>query len=236
MARLILTLNNRVLGSYKVTEGQQLSIGRSPNCQVVIENMAVSSSHARVSLEDGKLIITDMGSRNGTLVNNQKIKESVLAHQDWVTIGKHILIVDLHESLSLESTANNLMALSEKENGDQTMILDRESAQTSWVGFDYLSFLSSVREDFELSDKVVAIGRNHDADIRITGMWSLLAGSPSATITKQQDDYFLEHTGGRLKAKINGSEIKEPTRLKHQDIIKVGPVQVQIRRVRRPSM
>jgi pSer/pThr/pTyr-binding forkhead associated (FHA) protein len=235
MARFILTLNNKVLSSFKVTEGQQLSIGRTPDNQIVIDNMAVSAHHAKIILEKNKLTITDLDSRNGTLVNNQKISKSDLAHQDWVTIGKHILIVDLHESLSLESTMQDLMAMSQ-DGGDQTMVLEQQGAQTSWVGFDYLSFLSSVRDDFELTGKPVSIGKQPDADIRITGLLSFLAGTPSATITRKKDDFFLEYTGGRFKPQVNGTRINGPAKLKHQDVIKVGPVEMQIRRVRRPSV
>ncbi|MDA8140704.1 MAG: FHA domain-containing protein [Desulfobacteraceae bacterium] len=236
MARFILTLNNKVLGSFKVSEGQELAIGRQADNQIVIDNMAVSAHHARVRLENNKLTLTDLGSRNGTLVNNQKISKSILAHQDWVTIGKHILIVDLHESLSLETTMHDLMSKSQAESSDQTMVLDRQSAQTSWVGFDYLSFLSSVRDDFELTGKDVSIGKNPEADIRVTGMFSFLAGTPSATISKKRDDFVLEHIGGKFKTRVNGTAIKTPTQLKHQDVIKVGPVELQIRRVRRPSV
>lgn len=236
MARLIVTFNNKVLNNYMVASGRQITIGRHPDNHIVIDNMAVSAHHATARLDGQKLILSDLGSRNGTFVNNERIKQSHLAHQDWVTIGKHILIVDLHETLSLEATADKLMARSEKEDADQTMILNREESQPSWVGFDYLSFLSTVREDYELSDKMVAIGKNQEADIRISGLWSMLAGTPSVTITKQHDDYFIEHVGGRLKPKINGTEVKGPTKLNHQDVIKIGPVEVQIRRVRRPSM
>lgn len=237
MARLILTLNNEVLGSYQVAEGQDFTIGRNSNNKLVIENMAVSSHHAKVNLTNGRLFITDMGSRNGTIVNNQSIQEGMLAHQDWVTIGNHILIVDLYDSISLESAARELKAMSSMDDdGDQTMMIERESDQPAWVGFDYLSFISAVREDFELSGKTVHIGKGQNSDIRIGGLWSFFAATPSATLTQQQDDYFLEYVGGKLKPKLNGKRTTGPARLKHQDVIKIGPVEMQFRRVRRPSM
>jgi len=237
MARLILSLNNKVLNNFTIAQGQQMNIGRHKDNHIVIDNMAVSGHHAMVRLDGKKLIVTDLGSRNGTYINNEKITESQVAHQDWITIGKHILIVDLHESLSLEASARELMAAQQQENfGDQTMVLTQEETQSKWVGFDYLSFLSAVRDDLELSRNEVSIGKNPDAQIKITGMWAILAGTPSATITKQQEDYFINYIGGMLKPKVNGAEVKGPTKLNHQDIIKVGPVEVQIRRVRRPSM
>ena len=236
MARLIVTLNNEVLSNYQISPGQQLTIDRHPDNKIVIENRAVSAHHATVRAEGQTLYLTDLGSRNGTYINNEKVEESQLAHQDWVGIGKHILIVDLHESLSLESTANELIGGGGDAIGaDQTMVLDYTEAQPSYVGFEYLSFLSTVREDFELTTKGVSIGKNRDADIKISGFWALFAGQPSATITKKNGDYILSYVHGLLTPQVNGKAVKQPTTLKHQDIIKVGPLKVQIRFVRRPA-
>ncbi len=236
MARLILTLNNDVISTHSIAPGEKIGIGRHPDNQIVIDNLAVSAHHATVRLDGQTLLLSDLGSRNGTLVNNEKVSESLLAHQDWVTVGKHTLIVDLYETLSLESSADQLIGRASASFGaDQTMMLDREAVNKGWVGFDYLSFLSAGKEDFELKE-VVTIGKNPDADIKITGFWALVAGEPSVTITRNQNEYILAHAGGMLKPKINGISISGPTKLNHQDIVKIGPVELQIRCVRRPSM
>ena len=236
MARLILTINNEVVGSHKVPISTILTIGRHPDNHICIDNLSVSGHHATVRMVDQKLILNDLGSRNGTFLNQESITESQLAHQDGITIGKHIFIVDLYESLSLEATENELKARSSASCGEaeQTMFLAREADQADW-GFDYLSFLSGAQEDYELTDPVVSIGKNKDAQIKIGGFWSVLAGEPSAKIARRQDDYFLEYVEGMLKPKVNGMAIQGATRLNHQDIIKIGPVEMQIRCVRRPS-
>lgn len=236
MARLIVTLNNRVLSNHMVSAGHPITIGRHADNHITIDNMAVSAHHAKINFDGQSLAVTDLGSRNGTLVNNEKITRSPLTHQDWVSIGKHIIIVDLHESLSLQTSADQLIARSQAaSDADQTMLLDREESQPGWLGFDYLSFLSANKEDFELSDQVVTIGKHPEADIRISGLRSLFAGSPSATLARLGDGYVLEPKGGRLKIKVNGTPIKTSARLNHQDIVAIGPVQFQIRFVRRPS-
>lgn len=236
MARLILSFNNNILSTHMISPGQQLTIGRHPNNPIVVDNLAVSAHHAAVRLDGQKLMLTDLGSRNGTLVNNERVTECQLAHQDWITIGKHILIVDLHETLSLEGTADQLMAHSPAiMDADQTMVIERQEVQPQWLGFDYLSFIAGGSEDYELSDRPVTIGKNKDADIKITGFWALLAGEPSVTITKKHDGYILEFKGGRLKPKVNDETVTAPTKLNHEDIIKVGPIELQIRFVRRPT-
>lgn len=236
MARLILTLNNKVLGNQLVASAEPVTIGRSADNRIVIDNKAVSAHHAKINFDGQKLIITDLGSRNGTLVNNEKVARSPLTHQDWISIGKHIIIVDLHETLSLEANAEQLIARSTAaSDAEQTIVLERETFQPTWLSFDYLSFLSAHKEDFELTDQVVAIGKNPDADIRLNGIRAWFAGTPSATIAKHGDSYTLTRRGGWLRVNVNGAPVESSRKLQHQDIIAVGPLQFQIRFVRRPS-
>lgn len=234
MARLIISLNNKILGSHPIMTGEQLTIGRHPDNRICIENSLVSAHHAEIRFDGQKALVKDLDSQNGTFVNDEQIAESQLGHQDWITIGKHICIVDLYNSLSLESAENELKARSSAvSDAEQTMLMNREDFQPGYLNFDYLFFLNSPRQDYDLSHRMVRIGKNRDAEIKIGGIWSLFAGKPSATITKSRGGYILEHVGGLLKPKINGIVIKGPTRLKHQDTIKIGSLEMQIRCIRR---
>ncbi len=49
---------------------QSLTIGRQPNCEVVIDKVAVSRQHARITFESGHFYLEDLQSRNGTFVND----------------------------------------------------------------------------------------------------------------------------------------------------------------------
>jgi len=161
---------------------------------MVIEHPSVSGKHAKIRQANSGLFIADLGSTNGTFVNEDKIVDCQLAHQDWVNIGKHILIVDLYETLSLEATVQMLMAGSSvSEDAQGTLMLDIESSgQPQRAQLDYLSFLSTDQPDMELSSKQITIGKNSDADIVITGFWGLFAGQPSATINKRSGNYVLD--------------------------------------------
>ena len=67
-----------------------LSIGRSPNCDIVIQDPAVTGSHehARVSLDDEDLVIEDMRSTDGTFVNKRQISApTYLKAGDTIQIG-----------------------------------------------------------------------------------------------------------------------------------------------------
>jgi hypothetical protein len=140
-------------------------------------------------------------------------------------------MVDLYETLSLEATVQMLAAeTTSASNADGTLMLNIQSGsdQSTWAHLDYLNFLSEDQPDFELSHKTVTIGKNKDADIVISGFWSLFAGQPSATISKQDEGYYLDYVAGFIKPKINGIAVTESTRLNHHDIIRVGPVELQL--------
>jgi pSer/pThr/pTyr-binding forkhead associated (FHA) protein len=231
MARLILTFGDKVLSNHMVALGAEMIIGRDASCQIVIDHPSVSSRHARVKQDDSGLFLTDLGSTNGTFVNDDKVVDCQLAHQDWIRVGKHILMVDLYETLSLDATVQMLAAGSTgASDADGTLMLDMQGGpdRSAWAQLDYLDLLSEDQPDFELSHRTVTIGKNKDADIVITGFWALFAGQPAATISKHEGDYVLDYVSGMIKPKLNGMTVLEPTRLNHHDIIRVGPVELQL--------
>jgi pSer/pThr/pTyr-binding forkhead associated (FHA) protein len=65
-----------------------VTIGRSPDCDVVLNDTYLSSRHARVANDGGDLSIEDLGSTNGTYVNQELIKGRVqLDRGDIVQVG-----------------------------------------------------------------------------------------------------------------------------------------------------
>lgn len=77
---------------YKVRRDVTI-IGRNPNCDIYLDDGAVSRTHARIRFDGAHYVIADMRSRNGTMVNNVPVEEpTVLYNGDRVTIsGKEFL-------------------------------------------------------------------------------------------------------------------------------------------------
>jgi len=65
-----------------------ITIGRLPECDVVVDDAGASRQHARIRRTEGGFVLTDLGSTNGTMVNGQPIQEHVLEHGDRITIGE----------------------------------------------------------------------------------------------------------------------------------------------------
>src|SRR5882724_1251768 len=73
----------------------EVTIGRVQGNDIVLPKGNVSKRHARIVLKDGKFIIVDLKSTNGTYVNGRKITSPlVLKETDKVYIGDFIMTVE----------------------------------------------------------------------------------------------------------------------------------------------
>ena len=64
-------------------------IGRNKNCDIVLKESYISAQHVRIWYEKKEWYLEDLGSRNGTSVNGQRIKRRVILDpQDEISVGK----------------------------------------------------------------------------------------------------------------------------------------------------
>jgi pSer/pThr/pTyr-binding forkhead associated (FHA) protein len=73
-------------------EQPQTTIGRSPDCDVFLDDVTVSRRHAAVGRGESGFTIEDLGSLNGTFLNRSRIERGDLENGDEVQIGKYRLI------------------------------------------------------------------------------------------------------------------------------------------------
>jgi pSer/pThr/pTyr-binding forkhead associated (FHA) protein len=66
-------------------------IGRSPECDVFLDDVTVSRKHAELTHEGDSWTVRDLGSLNGTFVNRRRIESSPLQDDDEVQVGKYRL-------------------------------------------------------------------------------------------------------------------------------------------------
>jgi pSer/pThr/pTyr-binding forkhead associated (FHA) protein len=74
--------------SFKPT-GERTRIGRSPDCEIFLDDVTVSRHHAVLIARDGGFVVEDQGSLNGTFVNRKRIETAPLAEGDELQIGKY---------------------------------------------------------------------------------------------------------------------------------------------------
>lgn len=68
------------------------SAGRSPDCDIRLDDATVSRRHVEFRLENGQFEVIDLDSLNQTYVNQDAINSAVLNHGDEIQIGKFRLV------------------------------------------------------------------------------------------------------------------------------------------------
>jgi len=73
-------------------EGERTTIGRSPDCEIFLDDVTVSRKHAVLTQRDGTFVIEDLGSLNGTFLNRHRIVSAELNDGGELQIGKYRLM------------------------------------------------------------------------------------------------------------------------------------------------
>ncbi|MGD8525587.1 MAG: FHA domain-containing protein [Thioalkalispiraceae bacterium] len=95
MAKLLLKHEGLTLNSFELDK-DEFYIGRKSNNDIQLDDPAVSSRHVRLIRQKNEYLeghddyfIEDMGSTNGTLVNEKEVTQQLLKHGDEIQIGNH---------------------------------------------------------------------------------------------------------------------------------------------------
>jgi pSer/pThr/pTyr-binding forkhead associated (FHA) protein len=81
-AKLSFLTGERTFSLFEIT-----SIGRSEECDIVIESPYVSAKHALIRKKGKRFYIEDLNSTNGTFVNGKRVKFSRIKNGDIITLG-----------------------------------------------------------------------------------------------------------------------------------------------------
>ncbi len=82
-----------VVGARYLLKSQVTRAGRHPESDIFLDDITVSRRHAEIMrAADGRMVVRDVGSLNGTYVNRERIEEHILAAGDEVQIGKFKLV------------------------------------------------------------------------------------------------------------------------------------------------
>ncbi|MBF0474488.1 MAG: FHA domain-containing protein [Deltaproteobacteria bacterium] len=241
MFDIILKLNNNIVQEYSFDK-DLVTIGRRDDNDIQIDNQAVSSHHAKIVKEDDGFYVYDLNSLNGTFVNNRRVSTLRMVNNAEVTIGKHVLVYkslvdygDVPEEIDdavLADSFHDTMILDTKQ---QRELLGRQKqaalvpSVATLTGEKRIKGLLTIisgdnRQEFPLIKKMTVIGKSGQADIKIGGMF---VGGTAAVISSRGKGYFISHSEGMSKPKVNGKTISDMVKLSDGDLIKIGSAQIQ---------
>ena len=79
-------------GEHFLLQNERTTLGRSPDCDVFLDDVTVSRHHAVLSRRGDVFVVEDQGSLNGTFVNRHRVESAELSDDDELQIGKYRLI------------------------------------------------------------------------------------------------------------------------------------------------
>jgi pSer/pThr/pTyr-binding forkhead associated (FHA) protein len=201
--------NNHQRREFLLTEGATATIGRSSNNDIQIAEQHVSRQHAVVSYRDGIFMINDLGSSNGTFVNDNQVTEPFpLFAGDEIKLFVPIikfLAVDISEPLPDNSTI--IKATNPGGQGSLIVTNGPQEGQT-----------------IPLLLNRITIGR-----ATTTATWEVLLQDPSvsrphARLEKKEVGWILTDLGSSNGTKLNSKtvEANQSVNLRDGDTIELG--------------
>ena len=88
MAKIVVSLDGQII-EQRVVKEALLVLGRSADCDMVIDDGEVSGRHASITTVVNDHFLEDLSSTNGTLVNGRRITRHLLEHNDLIFIGPY---------------------------------------------------------------------------------------------------------------------------------------------------
>jgi len=235
MSRLLLKFENSILREIPLGT-RPVTIGRAPDNDIPIDNLAVSNYHARVYVEAGSLVVEDLNSLNGSFLNEIRIERAMLKDGDSISIGKHDILVDEKHDAALPvdgwhknpvPRVNETMVLDTQERRKMLEMAaaagERSQLSPERLRVPTLMVLQGKtdQKEYRVAGKLTVIGHSKMATVRLRGWFT---PEVAAQINKHEDGYYLGR-GDRIP-KINGIPINGLTKLNDGDLIEVGRVRL----------
>jgi pSer/pThr/pTyr-binding forkhead associated (FHA) protein len=228
MAKVVVKFGDKVLGEIALT-APEVTIGRSPENDIHVDNLAVSNFHARIIREGSQYFIQDLGSLNGTFVDGQKVEIRELFSGDDITIAKHTLTFELGDDAPTPSRARV-----DSLNLDQTMMLDTRKHQELFkrqtlvpegsVGVLVVESGKAEGPEFVMADSHMTIGKASEADFHIRGFF---APTVACYLQRTDEGYFVSPPESGKKPALNGEKVKDRARLAEGDTLEAGGVRMR---------
>jgi len=234
MAKLVLSLNGAVQGEYELSQ-ERLTIGRKPDNDIQIDNLAVSGKHCLIITILDDSFLEDLGSTNGTYVNGKLVKKHALKDGDVISIGKH------------ELKYINENATTDDDEFEKTMIIKPGSASAAVAAAQAAEKAgaaaapaaraggaAAAASGMPLGRLTVLNGPIAGKELELTKALVTLGkpGTQVAVISRRPQGYFLTHIesdgDGKRYPVVNGEAIgPKAYQLKNNDLIELAGIKME---------
>ena len=232
MAKIILSFNGTPIKEFELDQ-EIMTIGRKPDNDIHVDNLAVSGTHAKILTILNDSFIEDLSSTNGTIINGNKITKHALSNGDKITIGKHMLEYineaaeadegEFEKTMIIRPDANEKVSAEDKGKLEKSIgKIASELASAGAAGSDapaaaHLQLLT---------------GTNSGKELKLTKILTTLGkpGVQVAAITRRPLGYFLIVVDAGKEGKrplVNDKEVGTQAHpLMDSDVIEVAGVKM----------
>jgi hypothetical protein len=206
MGKLVIKSQGRVVDEVTLKLGET-RIGRRASCDIVLNDPLVSGEHALVKTVGMKSQIHDLDSKNGTYLENRRLKRHELKHGDEIIIGGH--------TLTYRDDVNMQAGQFGKSPAKLEVVEDEASVTTELVTFCQLTIV----EGQDVGKHIVLVKNELVIDN---------PGKSPARITRIVDGYLIEAAAGPGEPRLNDKPIPPGgTLLARGDVIEVAGTKYQ---------
>jgi hypothetical protein len=226
MAKLILKFGVAVIKEIPISK-DVITIGRKPDNDIVIDNPAISGHHAKIFKQGDSYFVEDLGSTNGTFLNETKILKAGLKNKASIGLAKHSLIFISEEAAGAQPAETKQPTSSETVVIDSSKLREMLSGTpAAATGQPHVEKVGALRvvdgvvneTEIELTGLLVYIGTGDQAQIKIKGMF---APPVAAAITRRPEGYLLKAVKEGYP-KVNSNAIKDQIKLNDGDMLEFG--------------
>ena len=226
MAKLVLTLNGKVINQYFIDK-PSITLGRNADNDIVINDPLISGAHARIAKMGKDDVVEDLQSSNGSQVNGKALARHILQHSDVITLGSHQL---RYMSARIASEVDF----------DRTMLI-QTLARPADIGGDAAAVInvsptaSAKTRLSQGSVAVIGVARGlslHEAGqmIRLEQVVTTFGvpGEQLVVLTRRPSGVFLTHVEGAKSPRVNQKSVgNAPYALKNDDLIDAAGYQLK---------
>ncbi len=227
MAKLVLSMNGVVQGEYELNQ-ERLTIGRKPDNDIPIDNLAVSGKHALVITILDDSFLEDLGSTNGSYVNGKLVKKHALKDGDVIAIGKHELkYVNEHATADDDDFEKTMII---KPSSASAAVAAAQAAEKAVESAAPAAAAPPAGGGMPLGRLTVLNGPIAGKELELTKALITLGkpGTQVAVISRRPQGYFLTHIEGNNFPLVNSEQIgAKAYQLKDSDLIELAGIKME---------
>ncbi|MBL4846747.1 MAG: FHA domain-containing protein [Planctomycetes bacterium] len=218
--KLTVVLSGRTLSRHELSDDdERVRMGRSPDCEVTIDNLGVSRVHCEIVQKPGYFQLRDLQSGNGTFVNGERVESYNLNQGDVISLGKFTIRFEAEDLPDPSEESGDHMPLMVE--GSMTLAMDaatlaKKHKQQATKNRGY--FALSTGSEIVLDKAVFSVGKDSEADLELKGFF---CPRVVAIVIREESGFrLLDVTNGGRSLKVNG-RFKRDSWLKEGDELEV---------------